>query len=209
MSKYLSDNNVQYKTMTLIGQGQVSLMPNIAVIRLGVQTTGENLTEIQAENAQKSQAILQTLQRIGISDVKTFQYSIDKIYDYVNGQQIDRGYSVRNIIEIRMNTMDQIGRVIDDSVNAGANVVDLITFEVSNREFYYQQALNLAVKNAIQKSKSISLTLGINADPIPVRITENSTMPIPFQQFQREVASTPIVPGNIRIEANVTVEFVY
>jgi len=209
MSKYLSDNNVQYKTMILTGQGQVSLMPNIAVIRLGVQTTGENLAEIQSENAQKAQAILQTLQRIGISDVKTFQYSIDKIYDYENGQQVDRGYSVRNIIEIRMNTMDQVGRVIDDSVNAGANIVDLITFEVSNREFYYQQALNLAVINAIQKAKSISLNLGINADPIPVRITENSTMSIPFQQFQREVAATPIVPGNIRIEANVTVEFVY
>jgi len=209
MSKYLSDNNVQYKTMILTGQGQVSLMPNIAVIRLGVQTTGENLAEIQSENAQKSQAILQTLKRIGISDVKTFQYSIDKIYDYKNGQQVDRGYSVRNIIEIRMNTMDQVGRVIDDSVNVGANIVDLITFEVSNREFYYQQALNLAVINAIQKAKSISLNLGINADPIPVHITENSTMSIPFQQFQREVAATPIVPGDIRIEANVTVEFVY
>lgn len=209
MSNYLYDNNVQYKTMNLIGQGQVSIVPNIAVIRLGVQTTGQNLSEIQSENAQKTQAILQSLQRIGISDIKTIQYTIDKIYDYENGQQIDRGYSVRNIIEIRINAMDQVGRVIDESVNAGANVVDFISFEVANREFYYQQALNLAVVNAIQKAKSISRNLGINTDPIPVRITENSTIAIPYQQYQREVAATPIVPGDIRIEAFVTVEFTY
>lgn len=209
MSKYLSDNNIQYKTMTLIGQGQVSLVPNIAVVRLGVQTTGENLVEIQSENAQKTQAILQALQQAGITDIKTFQYSIDKIYQYENGTQIDKGYSVRNILEIRTNNIDQVGIAIDTAVNTGANVVELISFEVSNRDFYYQQALNLAVNNAVQKSKSISRNLGIKTDPIPISITENSTAAIPFQQFQRELASTPIVPGNIQIEAFVTVEFVY
>lgn len=209
MSKYLSDNNIQSKTMTLIGQAQVSLVPNIAIVRLGVQTTGENLNEIQSENAQKTQAILQALQQAGITDVKTFQYSIDKIYEYENGTQIDKGYSVRNILEIRTNNIDQVGIAIDTSVNVGANVVELISFEVSNQEFYYQQALNLAVINAIQKAKSITINLGIKSNPIPINITENSTASIPFQQFQREFATTPIIPGNIRIEAFVTVEFVY
>lgn len=210
MSKSFSDNNLQYKTMTLTGQGQVSAVPNTVIIRLGVQTTGDNLVAIQSENAQKIQAIIQALQRMGITDVKTFQYSIDKIYDYENGRQIDRGYSVRDILEIKTNNINMAGNIIDTAVNMGANVVELISFDVSNRDLYYKQALNLAVQNAIQKSKSISMNLGIKTDPIPVNITENSSLPIqPYQAFQREVAATPILPGNLQIEARVTVEFIY
>lgn len=209
MSKSLSDNHFTYKTMTLTGQGQVTAVPDTAVIRLGVQTTGDNLVSLQAENAKKIQAILQALQQIGITDIKTFQYSIDKNYEYENGKQIDKGYTVRNILEIKTNNVEQVGNAIDTSVNYGANVVELISFEISNREFYYQNALNLAVLNAIQKAKSIALNLGVKTEPIPVNIVENSMLPVPMQKFQREFASTPIVPGNLQIEAVVTVEFIY
>jgi uncharacterized protein YggE len=209
MTNSLSDNSLKCKTMTLGGQGQVTVVPNIAVIRLGVQTNGENLLSIQTENAQEMQSILQALKRLGLDDIKTYQYSIDKIYDYEDGKRIDKGYSVRNIVEIKTTNMKNVGNIIDIAVNSGANVVDLISFEVSNPEFYYQQALNLAIINAIQKSKSISMNLGINTDPIPIRIVENSASPTPKQQFQREVAATPIIPGDIRIEASVTVDFIY
>lgn len=207
MSKYYNDNNLHNRAMTLTGQGLVTAVPNIAVIRLGVQTTGENLPNIQAENAQTTQSIIQSLQRMGVADIKTFQYSIDKLYDFENGRQIDRGYSVRNILEIKTTNLDMAGNIIDAAVNSGANIVDLISFDISNREYYYQQALNIAIMNAIQKAKSISLNLGIHADPIPTRIIETSMSPIqPF--FRQELAATtPIMPGNIVIEANVTVDF--
>lgn len=202
------NDNIHKKTMTLTGQGQVTAVPDIAIIHLGVQTTGENLTAIQSENARVTQSIIQALQRMGVNNIKTFQYTIDKIYDFENGRQIDRGFSVRNILEIRTNNLDSVGSIIDTAVGLGANVVDLISFDVSNREYYYQQALNIAVRNAIQKSKSIAMNLNISTDPIPVNIVENSVMPI--QPFRRELAATtPIMPGNILIEASVTVDFEY
>jgi uncharacterized protein YggE len=207
MSKYYSDNNLHNRAMTLTGQGQVTAVPNIALIHLGVQTTGENLTSIQNENARITQSIIQALQRIGVSDIKTFQYSIDKLYDYENGRQIDRGYSVRNVLEIRTSKTDMVGNIIDAAVNSGANVVDLISFDVSNREYYYQQALNMAVMNAMQKSKSIAMNLGIQSDPIPVKIVENSISPIQPYFRQELAATTPIMPGILKIEASVTVEF--
>lgn len=208
MSRNYMDNSSQQRTMILAGQGMVYATPDVAVIRLGVQTAGNNLLQIQSSNASTMQSIIQALQRMGISDVKTYQYSIDKVYDYEDGRQIDRGYSVRNIIEIRTNNIDMAGSIIDSSVNAGANIVDLITFDVSNREMYYQQALNMAVMNAVQKAKSISMNLGTGKNPIIVQITENSSLPV--EPFRRELAaSTPIVPGNLLIEAFVTTEFVF
>ena len=208
MTKYMPDNNIHNKIMTLTGHGQMSVAPDIAIIHLGVQTTGENLAQIQADNARRSQAIIQVLQRMGITEIKTFQYSIDKVYDYVEGRQVDRGYSVRNVLEIRTNNLDAVGTIIDASVKAGANIVDLISFDISNREYYYQQALNMAIMNAIQKANSITMNLGLSASPVPVKIVENTAMP--FLPVQREfVAATPIVPGTLDVEANVTVDFLY
>ena len=209
MSKYYSENNLHNKTMTLTGQGQITAVPNIAVIHLGVETSGENLVNIQAENAQITQSIIQSLQRMGVSDIKTFQYSINKLYDYEDGRQIDRGYSVRNILEIRTTNLDRVGNIIDTAVNMGANVVELISFDVSNKEYYYQQALNMAVMNAMQKSKSIAMNLGISADPVPMKIIENFSPPIQPYFRQELAATTPIMPGNIKIEANVTVDFAF
>lgn len=206
----LSDKQLPCNIMTLTGNGQISVVPDIAVIRLGVQSSGENLADIQQENARISQAILQALQQFGITEIRTFQYTIDKIFDFENGVRIDRGFNVRNILEIRTNYIDQVGRIIDTAVYYGANVVDLINFEVSNSEQYYQQALNKALQNAFQKAKSIAGSLGIKVDPIPRRITEGNVA-VPFTPLMREGAAfaTPIVSGSTTIEANVTVEYLY
>lgn len=197
------------RSMTLTGQGQVSLIPDTAVIRLGVQQTGANLSEVQSQNAQISQAVLNTLRRMGITDVKTYQYTIDKYFEYDDGTPVDRGYTVRNILEIRTENTEQVGTIIDAAVDAGANMVELISFESANPEYEYQQALNLAVIDAIEKAKSIARNLGVPVDPIPFKMIENSTISRPPQPFQRELAATPIVPGNIVIEASITAEFIY
>jgi len=110
---------------------------------------------------------------------------------------------------VRTNHTDQVGAIIDAAVSAGANTVELITFETANPEYEYRQALNLAVIDAMDKAKSIAHNLGIPVEPIPVKIIENSFMPGPPQPFQRELAATPIVPGSITIEANITAEFLY
>jgi len=209
MFESFTNGQFLFRSMTLTGQGQVTAVPDMAVIRLGIQLTESDLASVQSQNALLSQAVLDALRRMGITDIKTFQYSIDKYYEYDNGTPIDRGYTVRNILEIKTRDTDLLGTIIDTAVNAGANVVDLISFEVSNPEYYYQRALNLAVMDAIEKAKSISNNLGTQVEPIPINITESSSMPRPPQPFQRELAATPIIPGNVTIEANISAEFVY
>lgn len=212
MQRSYSYHYLNYNAMTLTGHDFVNVTPDSAIIRLGVETNGVNLTSIQEENGETTQAIIDALRRLGVTDIKTYDYTINKRYDYENGVQIDRGYTVRNILEIYLNNTKDVGLVIDTAVNNGANVVDLISFEVSDNKVYYREALNLAVIDAIEKAKSLATLLGLPVDPFPVHITENSTAPIPYSQVSqgRERAfATPIEPGNKKIEASVTVEFYY
>ncbi len=206
-----SDYSIGPDTMLLYASGQVNVVPDEAVLRLGVQTNGENLPIIQSENAQTTQAVLQALYQLGITEIQTYQYDINKIVEYEDGRQVDRGYSVRNILEIRTDNMGLVGIIIDTAVNNGANVVELISFEVSDINRYYLQALNLAIVNAYEKANSIAESFGLQLNPIPRRITENSAPSIPFRAINaREGAfATPIEPGTNQIEASVTVEFNY
>ncbi|BCN29746.1 SIMPL domain-containing protein [Anaeromicropila herbilytica] len=212
MNPSYNDNPLKYKIMTLTGEGQVSAVPDIATIRLGVQTNGANLEEIQIDNAKISQNVIDAIRSMGVKDIKTVQYIIDKNYEYQDGKQIDKGYVVRNIFEITISDMKMIGKVIDTAVKSGANVVDLITFQIANSDYFYQEALNLAVINAIQKATSFAMNLGYSLAPIPTRIVENTTSPIPYSEvrlFKEASTVTPIEPGENLIKASVTVDFVY
>lgn len=211
MNNTHSSNHTQHNRMILSGTGKVSAVPDEAVLRLGVQTNGAPLQTIQTENAQISQAVLQALRQLGVTDIKTYQYDINRVFEYEDGRQIDRGYSVRNIFEIRTDRLDLAGTIIDTAVNYGANLVDLIRFEVSDTDSYYLEALNLAVANAYDKANSLAEGLGTRLQPYPLRIQENSTSPIPYPAIRmREGAlATPIEAGTNQIEASVTVEFGY
>lgn len=210
MNERLHNNHQESHIITLTGRGQTTPIPDIAVIRLGVQTQGEDLIKAQMDNAGLSQEVISSLRQLGITDIRTFQYTIDKLYEYVNGNRIDKGYSVRNILEIKLRDISQTGQVIDTAVDNGANVVDLVSFEVSQRDMYYQEALNLAITNAIEKAESISHHLGIPVNLTPTRIEENSAPPVPLLRNVAERAfTTPIEPGELLIEAYVTVVFQY
>jgi hypothetical protein len=204
-------NQIQSQCMTLSGRGQVTALPDLAVLRLGVRTESTNLSEAQSRNAEISQAVLEGLQQRGIGDIRTYQYLIDQLYDFENGTRIDRGYTVSNILEIRTDQLNMVGTLIDEAVARGANVVDLISFELADPDFYYQQALNLAIMNAIEKARAINLSLGFHQDPQLIVIAENSMTPVPFRQAfaaRGELAATPIEPGRQQIEAQVTAEFI-
>lgn len=201
----------EHNTMTLAGKGQVTAVPDLAILRLGVQTSGENLVDVQNENARISQAVLQSLQQLGITDINTYEYNINKIYEYEDSMQIDKGYSVRNILEIRTNNLGQVGYVIDTAVYNGANIVDLVHFDILDKEVYYLQALNLAIENAIRKADSIAKNLGLIYAPSPIRIIEIGTLPVSSRLLGsgESALTTPIEPGSKQIEANVNIQFSY
>ena len=97
------------------------------------------------------------------------------------------------------------------AINNGANVVDFIEFQVSDSNFYYYQALDLAIKNAYQKAILIAESLGIPNAPVPIRINEVGTPPTATLDFARKesIAATPIEPGNKQIQASVVMKFLY
>ena len=202
-------NPMPYNSLTLNGVGSLSVTPDLVLIRLGIETRGESLTQVQEENATISNNILEGLNQLGIEDIETYQYFVDRVFDYQDGTAIDRGYIVRNIFHKTSNNIQDAGLIIDTAVAHGSNVVEFISFQVSDVDAYYKKALSMAVKDVVDKAQYLEEHNNI-VSPSILKITENSSPPISFSNaFTLREGSTPIQPGTQEIQANVTVEFTF
>lgn len=199
-------------SITVIGQGEVFAVPDIATIQLEVNTTNERLSIAQQENAATMNNIIQTLIQMGIprENIQTVNYSVYPKYDYVNGEQVFKGYEVANSIMVKLTDIQQVGNVIDTAVMQGANRVSNIQFSVEDVDRYKQESIVRALQNAQLKARTIAETLHLQIAPQPVRVNEveNGGQPAPlFKATMSESAATPIEGGQISIHSTIRVQY--
>ena len=204
----------QKRVMTVTGIGSLSITPDTVQIQLEVRTESMQLSQAQQENADLMNQVIESLLELGIDrdDIQTVAYNISPQYDYVEGQQIFRGYQVINSIDVTIKNIEQAGIIIDTAVQNGVNQVSNIRFTVENEQIPYQEALSLALRNALGKAQTIANTIQVKLDPQPIKIVETiREEPILYRSFAATEmsATTPIEPGQINIKATVEVQFQY
>ena len=198
--------------ITVMGEGSVKASPDTVLLTLGVITENKDLAAAQSENAQHTTNVIETIVKMGIprENIQTKDYHIYPQYDYIEGKQILRGYQVNHQLAVTITTPELTGKLIDQAVENGANTIQNIQFLVSNQEIYYQNALELALRDANQKAKTLYLSLGKTATPVPIKIVEQSRSsgePIPLAFAQSAKSSTPIEAGQNKISATLLVEY--
>ncbi|MEC5425702.1 SIMPL domain-containing protein [Virgibacillus sp. C22-A2] len=209
------DQPQQHQIITVTGEGNISIQPNLVNIQLAVVNEDESLSKAQQENAAVMSQVIQSLLALEIprENIRTTSYNINPRYDYVDGRQIFRAYQITNEINVEIGEIDQAGTVIDTAVQNGINRVGNIQFTVEERQVYYQQALRAALDNALAKAQAIAQAMQLNLDPTPVRIIERApSMPDTFIAMTTtadESFTTPIEPGQIIIRASVETQFQY
>lgn len=211
---YKKDCNNYPLTMELNGSGSIMAKPDKATINIGVETINSNLKDAQEKNAIITNDVIISLKRLGIEDkdIQTSTYNINKEYDYIDGKQIDKGFKVSNILNITIENIGLIGQIVDTAVKNGANVVRNIKFELEDSSYYYNKALNLAISDALEKSKSIGRNLNIKIFNIPLKIIEESYSigPVYETLYNRSKDfATPIEVGENEIIAKVKVLIAY
>lgn len=204
-----SDNN----TLNLNGKGSVHVKPNIAIVSLGVVTENMDLNIALKENTTKMNKIIDSLKSMGIAekDIKTQSYNIELNYNYVEGKQIFKGYRITNILSVTVRDINSVGEVINTAVDNGANVVNSINFTVSNPSLYYREALNFAIKDAIEKAAVIEKSLRIAVNKTPVKILEETYgyAPVETNGMYVKAAGPQIMPGQTEITASIKAVFYY
>ena len=206
------------RTISVSGTGTAYLVPDIAYLYLGVHTEKLTAAEAVAENNTQTQGVISALTDFGIDakDIRTTNFSIwpmDK-YDPATGQPSgQKTYAVDNTVYVTLRDLDKLGDLLDTIVQAGANTVNSIQFDVADKDAALKDARAAAVKDAAAKAQELADAAGIQLGELrTISFLDNQPYPIFDGKgggggASAEAAAVPIQPGQLTF--NVTVNMSY
>lgn len=179
--KYTGQGLVNKNTISVSGEGKIFVKPDIGLVSISVVSESKKVAEAQQENAQKMNNIINFLKNeLGIleKDLKTTNYAISPQYEYPDGQRVFLGYEVRQTLEVKIRDLSKVGEVLEKAASKGANKISSLQFTVDNSEKPKSEARKLAIDNAGEKAKALSVQLGVKLGKI-VNFNENLYNPVP------------------------------
>jgi uncharacterized protein len=193
------------------GEGLVQAVPDRAWITVTAESRAGNPRDAQRRNSEAMTPVLDKLRAAGIpaDAIRTIGYDLQQEWDYVNNQRTSRGYVARNTIEVRVDSIERVGELLEMTVGSGATSVGGVRFDLKNRARLERDALRLAVEDARARADAAAAGAGRSIDRI-VRIDAQpggASVPLPRVAMLREQAASdapPIAAGQLEIRAQVT-----
>jgi uncharacterized protein len=203
-------------TISVTGTGKVTLSPDIADLRLGVNVSATTVKAARASAAASMTAVIAALKGLGIADkdIQTSWVSLQPTYDYQAGANPPRvtGYQFSNSISVTIRDLDKVGDTIDGSLAAGATSLDGISFRVEDEAGAEAQAREAAMAEAKAKAQTLASAAGVSIAGV-ASISEN-VAPTPYPVYYGAAApdagkavQTPVQPGST--DVTVTIAVVY
>jgi uncharacterized protein len=186
-------------------------------LKIGVITLNDTAEQALSENSDKMKSVIAALEAAGLDrdDYETNQFSINPTYTPCpqnppqNWRASINGYEVTNLIAIHTKKLSMAGKIIDLANQTGANSITDIRFGLHCPRDYWNEALSAAGANALRDAQAIAAATGVRLVRV-LSISLNNTQvrspQINISSFAKD-ASTPIVPGEVSIEATVTLVY--
>ena len=203
---------LQPPSITVNGDATIAADPDQAQIDIGVTTQARTAPEASKENAERSARVLAEVKKIlGKGDeARTSGYALNPQYRYPQGGKPEIvGYVATNMVRVKMARIDDVGKLIDAAMGAGANNINRLLFTLRDEEAVRLEALKQATAKARTKAEAIAAALGMRVVRISsVTEAERSFQPVLRQAQMGRVeaasAPTPIEPGTVEVRSTVT-----
>jgi len=199
--------------ITVMGEATIDTRPDLAMISLGVTTSGASATKAMAANTAALNIVLAQLKAAGIEDrdLQTSNLSLSPNwvgYDSGSTPSIS-GYTANNMLTVRVRALDNLGVVLDAAITDGANTLNGLTFDLANSRPVMDEARKAAVADARARATLLVTAAGGTLGRI-VTISESGgyTNPAPMFRSDAEAAApVPVAAGQIGVTAAVSVTF--
>ena len=165
------------RTITVVGEGKVSLVPDVARINVGAEVRAETVSEAKREVDRQIEAITAALSDSGVEakDIQTNHYSIHlerepQMPMYVTRENVEgadrEGYRVSNMLQVTVRDVERAGEVMDAAVEAGANQVWGVNLTVSDEAKWQGRAREKAMADANARARELAALAGIELGEI-------------------------------------------
>ena len=204
------------RTLNVTGLGQVDITPDIAYIYIGIHTEGASASDAVKSNNTQTEVLIKALTDSGVDakDIRTTNFGIWPSTQYgPDGQALGTVYMVDNTVYVTVRELDGLGDLLDSAIEAGANSINSIQFDLADKTEALKEARADAVKNASEQAAELADAAGVKLGEI-VNVTYFDSHPYPYSVGKGGggggagiEAAVPIQPGQLSIAANVSLTY--
>jgi uncharacterized protein YggE len=203
------------RTVSASGTGMVYLVPDLAYINIGVQSRAEDVGLALRENNSQAQSISKVLTDLGV-DQKDIQTSAFNVYPQPQygptGEVTRTDYVVDNVVVVTIRDLSKLGEMLDAVVSAGANNINSIQFDVTDKKTALAEARKAAIDDAKNTATEIASAAGIELGDILTLNTYNSGSPVPVYEGKgyggsMNVSEAPVSAGQLVITVNADISY--
>ncbi|MFH0831457.1 MAG: SIMPL domain-containing protein [archaeon] len=196
------------------GYAEVTEKADLVEIYLGVETQNLIASTSQKENANIMQKVYREVYSyVKKENVETSSFDLYPVIEWKDGQEKTVGYKTIHILKIKA-AVDDAGRIVDSSVNAGANKVNSIVFTLSDarKEAAGAEALKKAVNDAKKKALLVAEQANV-ALKKPVYVNAGYSYITPYYAGASSLykggaeSSTEISGGSVKVTASVSISY--
>lgn len=219
-NKYIGQDAEFKNTIVISGTGEISAVPDLAIINLTVTNEAKTVEEAIAENTEKMNKVIEEMKALSIEekDLKTASFNIYPRYEYPRdsfgystGKRVLVGYEITQVLEVKIRNMEEIGSAIEKGTNAGANDVSNLRFTIDNQEELKKQAREKAISDAKSKAVDLASQLGVKLGRI-TGFSENYYLPYSqtrdFEMAEGLGGGTPnIETGESEISVSIIITY--
>ena len=207
-------NAPSVRSVTVTGSGMVTLTPDIAYVSIGVQTQDASAATAVSQNNAQAQAVMNAIKGFGVADkdIQTTNFSIYPQQQYDNNGKITGiVYQVNNTVYITVRDLTRLGDLLDGAVQAGANDISSISFDVADKTQALSQARKAAVANARAQADELTAATGTQVGEVQSISYADSTAPVVLNFAKSadalSAASVPVSSGSMQITTTVTIVY--
>jgi uncharacterized protein len=205
-------------TIVASGNAEILASPDSASIDIGVITSNPVTAAALHANDVEMARVVAAIRALGISNtnMQTSNFAIEAQHPQSKNGEADEsrisGYTVTNKLTVSVSDLTKVAAIIDEAVKAGANSSNSVSFDLKDRAAIDDKALADAVRNARHRAEIMA-----SAENAKVGRMISVTNDISYGEIREGLAApeaimvvndkTPVLPGQISVEAQVVVVF--
>ncbi|HEY6014776.1 MAG TPA: SIMPL domain-containing protein [Candidatus Limnocylindrales bacterium] len=198
-------------TLTVTGNGKVTVVPDVARVYLGVTLTKPTVKEARDAAAKAMTNVIAAIKGLGIADadIQTTGLSLSARYAENSSTKIV-GYVISEQVQVTVRDLDKAGDVVDAATAKGATDVNGISFELADPAKAQDDARAAAVAAARTSAQAMATAAHVTLGAVVSVSDASSPTPIYYGMGAAVPAAdvkTPVQPGTQDVSAAVTVVF--
>ena len=221
LPSHAQDASSPPQTVRVSGEATVKAAPDQATVRFGIVSEATTAEDARVQNAKAAKRAMNAVRELDVPEEKMRMESLRlqprREYNPQTKRHEEKGFEATRQVVVELSDLEQLPTLVARVVQQGANRLEGINYELSDRSSIRDEALRTAASNAREKARLLVGALDASLGPVQ-QITEESfgfdePQPRVRMQFsksaQADAAPEPdaYAAGEIEVTARVQVVF--